>query len=136
MKKLSFILPVMVALIFAGCQQSQEKQTTEISRKDRLVGNENLNLRNELKKCQDEIEKQKKLVSQCEDEKEKADEQCNNSTKWLLDELPKELLEDSAKLSEENANQLARIADLQSELQKYKTGKQQPLQQPAEANRP
>ncbi|MGA2914951.1 MAG: hypothetical protein ABSE89_02900 [Sedimentisphaerales bacterium] len=125
MKRLSFILSVILVVILAGCQQSQEKQTTEISRKDRLVGNENLNLKNELKSCQEEIEKQKSLVRQCEDEKEKADQQCNENIKWLMDELPKDLLDDASKLSEENAYLLSRIADLERELGQYKTQQQQ-----------
>lgn len=133
MKRISFILSVILVVILAGCQQSQEKKTTEVSRKDRLVGNENLNLRNELKKCQEEIEKQKRLVRQCEEEKEKADQQCNENIKWLMDELPEQLLNDGVKLSEENANLLSRIADLERELQQYKA-QQQP--QPAEVNTP
>ncbi len=125
MKRLTGVLAVSLMIIFAGCQQTQEKQTTEISRKDRLVGNENLDLRNELKNCQKEIERQKELVLQCEKEKEQIDKQANESIKWLLDELPEQLLSDSTKLSEENANLLARIADLERELEKYKAQQQQ-----------
>lgn len=125
MKRLSFILSVILVVILTGCQQSQKRQTTEISRKDRLVGNENLNLRNELKSCQEEIEKQKALVRQCEEEKEKADQQCNDNIKWLMDELPEQMLNDGVKLSEENANLLSRISDLERELEQYKAQQQQ-----------
>ncbi len=129
MKRLIFILPLTLIVIFTGCQQSQEKNTAEVSRKDRLVGNENLSLRNELKICQEEIEKQKSLVLQCQKEKEKADEQCGETTTWLLKDLPKDLIEDSTKLSQENANLLSRIADLESELAKYKSQQQSPTPQ-------
>ena len=110
MKKAVCILAVSLIVIFAGCQQSQEKQTTGVSRKDRLVANENLDLKNEITRCKEEIEKQKSLVRQCEEEKKKADQQANETTTWLLNELPKNLLDEASKLSEENANLTAKIA--------------------------
>jgi uncharacterized protein YlxW (UPF0749 family) len=86
MKKLSRILLVSLIVVFIGCQQSQQEQTSEISRKDKLIANENLNLRNELVQCQREIETQKNLVEQCRREMEEADQRANESIKWLMDE--------------------------------------------------
>ena len=125
MKKAVCILAVLLIVIFAGCQQSQEKQTTGVSRKDRLVANENLDLKNEITRCQAEIEKQKNLVSQCENEKEEMDRQANETMKWLLDELPKDLLNDASKLSEENANLTAKIAELEKALKESNSQPQQ-----------
>lgn len=119
------ILAVSLIVIFAGCQQSQEKQTTGVSRKDRLVANENLDLKNEITRCQEEIEKQKNLVSQCEKEKEEMDRQANETMKWLMDELPKDLLDDASKLSEENANLTAKIAELEKALKESNSQPQQ-----------
>jgi flagellar biosynthesis GTPase FlhF len=59
----------VVSLILAallGCQPEQKKQTTGVSRKDRLVGYENLGLKDELAKCRAEIENQKKLLADCQ----------------------------------------------------------------------
>jgi uncharacterized protein YlxW (UPF0749 family) len=125
MKKAVCILAVSLIVIFAGCQQSQEKQTIGVSRKDRLVANENLDLKNEITRCQQEIERQKALVLQCEKEKEDLDKQCNDNAKWLMDELPKDLLNDASKLSEENANLTAKIAELEKALKESNSQPQQ-----------
>lgn len=119
------ILAVLLIVVFAGCQQSQEKQTTGVSRKDRLVANENLDLKNEITRCQEEIEKQKNLVGQCEKEKEEMDRQANETMKWLMDELPEQMLDDSAKLSEETANLTAKIAELEKALKESNSQPQQ-----------
>ena len=176
MKKAVCVLAVSLIVIFAGCQQSQEKQTAGISRKDRLLANENMNLKNELARCRDEIEKQKKLleqchqelnlknkppqclnevekqkkllqqcreekekinqqaekeirrdelVRQCEKEKEEIDQQAGENMKWVMDELPKDLLDDASKLSEENANLMAKIAELEKALEESNSQPQQ-----------
>lgn len=125
MKKPGWIVVVLSIVVFAGCQQSQQEQATDISRRDRLIATENLNLRNELARCQDEIENQKTLLRQCEEEKEQADQQANESIKWLMDELPEELLNDAAKLTEENANLTARIAELEGALKQANSPPQQ-----------
>jgi len=122
MKKLGRILAASLIIIFAGCEQSQQKQTTGISRKDRLVANENLGLKNELAQCRSEsrseIEKQRNLVEQCRQEKEEIERQANENARWLLDELPQNLLDDSAKLSEENERLAARIIELEDALKR------------------
>jgi uncharacterized protein YlxW (UPF0749 family) len=154
MKKMGRILAVSLIVVFAGCQQSQQKQSTEISRKDRLVGNENLNLKNELVQCRSEIENQKGLVGQCRQEKEKVSqqaeetykllveeeeklrEQCrqekekimeepNDTAKWILDKLPVDLLNENTRLTEENERLAARIAELEEALKQ--TGRQEQL---------
>ncbi len=120
MKKLDRILVASLVVIFAGCEQSQQKQTVDISRRDRLVANENLGLKKELAQCrsesQSEIEKQRNLVEQCRQEKEEIERQANENARWLLDKLPQSLLDDSATLSEENEKLTARIIELEKAL--------------------
>lgn len=120
MKKLDRILVASLVVIFAGCEQSQQKETTGISRRDRLVANENLGLKKELAQCrsesQSEIEKQRNLVEQCRQEKEEIERQANENARWLLDGLPQSLLDDSATLSEENEKLTARIIELEKAL--------------------
>jgi cysteinyl-tRNA synthetase len=168
MKKPGWILVASLIVIFAGCQQSQQKQTTDISRKDRLVASENLNLKNELAQCRSKIEKQKelldqcrqekerisqqadekskkfieeeklleqcrqekekidqqadkdirrdKLLQQCEEEREKTEQLANENIRWLMDELPQNLLSENTRLTEENEKLTARIIELEKAL--------------------
>jgi hypothetical protein len=66
----------LVLGISAGCQQERQKQTSGVSRKDRLVGYENLGLKDALAKCREEIENQKKLLAECQ---EKYQTQCEKN---------------------------------------------------------
>jgi uncharacterized protein YlxW (UPF0749 family) len=116
MKKLDRILVASLVIIFAGCEQSQQKETTGISRRDRLVANENLGLKKELAQCRGETEKQQNLLRQCEEEKGKIEQEAGDTEKWLLDKLPQSLLDDSATLSEENEKLTARIIELEKAL--------------------
>ena len=116
MKKLDRILVASLVIIFAGCEQSQQKETTGISRRDRLVANENLGLKKELAQCRGETEKQQNLLRQCEEEKGKIEQEAGDTEKWLLDKLPQSLLDDSVTLSEENEKLTARIIELEKAL--------------------
>ncbi len=121
---LSRILAVLLVVILAGCQQSQcrkaspsgQKQAAGISRRDRLVANENLGLKNELAQCRSEVENQKNLVEQCRRENDKVSQQSDKTTKWLMDELPRDLLNDAARLSQENTKLTAKIIELEEAL--------------------
>jgi uncharacterized protein YlxW (UPF0749 family) len=114
MKKVGIVLAVSsVLVIFAGCQQSQQKQTSDISRKDRLVANENMGLKDELAQCQKEIETQQNLVKQCRQEKETAEQQAGENIKWLMDELPTDLLKQVETLTKENEELSKKIEELQ-----------------------
>jgi hypothetical protein len=63
---IGFAVVSLILVTVLGCQQEQKKQTAGVSRKDRLVGYENLGLKDELAKCQAEIESQKKLLADCQ----------------------------------------------------------------------
>ena len=110
MKKLGRILVASLIVIFAGCEQSQQKQTSDVSRKDRLIANENLSLKNELAQCHSEIEKQQNLLQQCRQEKEKITQETGDTAKWLMDELPQDLLNQVEQLTQENEQLKAEIA--------------------------
>jgi hypothetical protein len=66
MKRIRLFLTVSIIMALAGCQQSEQKQNSGISRRDRLVANENMNLKNELARCRSEKEEQGKLLEQCQ----------------------------------------------------------------------
>ncbi|MFA5292018.1 MAG: hypothetical protein WC496_03185 [Phycisphaerae bacterium] len=82
-----YSLPIIFSLVvFLGCEQAQQKKTAGISRKDRLIASENMDLTKEIAQCRSEIEKQKKLLEQCRQEKEKAFQEANgiNSQNLIL----------------------------------------------------
>jgi len=114
MKKIGIVLAVSFILaVFAGCQQSEQKQTSGISRKDRLVANENIGLKDELAQCRKEIENQQNLVEQCRQEKETSEQQAGETVKWLLDELPADLLKQVETLTKENEELSKKLEELQ-----------------------
>ena len=71
MKKTGGFLLVLLILAVSGCQQAQQDKTAGVSRRDKLMASENLNLQGELAKCRGEIEKQQKLLEKCRSESEK-----------------------------------------------------------------
>jgi archaellum component FlaC len=68
---IGFAVVSLVLAAILGCQQEQQKPTAGVSRKDRLVGYENLGLKDELAKCRAEIENQKKLLADYQSQSEK-----------------------------------------------------------------
>ncbi|MBU1259729.1 MAG: hypothetical protein KJ757_02440 [Planctomycetes bacterium] len=113
MKKTGWILAILIIPIMTGCQPAQQQKTADISRKDRLVANENLNLKNQLKQCQKEIEKQKTLLEQCRRENLKIQTDAGSTATFLMDQLPKDLMEEVERLTQENERLKAEIEGLQ-----------------------
>lgn len=125
MKKAGIFLAVSsILVVFAGCQQSEQKQTSDISRKDRLVANENIGLKDELAQCRKEIENQQNLVKQCRQEKETAEQQAGETAKWLMDELPADLLKQVEVLTKENKELSKKIEELQKTSKSADTNQQ------------
>jgi hypothetical protein len=125
MKRSGCILVVSIIMIFLGCQQSQQKQGSGISRKDRLIGNENLELKSELARCRNEIEKQKKLLEQCQQKPDLKDEltQCRSEIekqKKLLEQYLRELdlKDEPARCRHKIAKQKQLLEQCQHEKQK------------------
>jgi len=76
-----YSFPIIFSLvIFLGCQQAQQKNAVGISRKDRLMAIEYLDSKKEVARCRSEIEKQKKLLEQYRQEKEKVLQDANGIT--------------------------------------------------------
>ncbi len=124
MKKIRLFLVVSIVVVLAGCQQSEQKQDSSISRRDRLVANENINLKNELTRCQKEIEKQQNLLQQCKQEKAKIEQQDGETIEWLMNELPKDLLKDVELLTKENEQLRAEIVRLGGQLSEAEKAEQ------------
>jgi uncharacterized small protein (DUF1192 family) len=129
MKKLGCILAALLIVIIAGCEQTQQKQTISVSRKDRLIANENMNLKEEIARCQSEMEKQQNLVKECQEEQEKILQQTGENTQWLANELPQDLVKQVEELSQENEQ-------LKAEIERLKNQQSPPLQPLAPSNNP
>lgn len=116
-----FLLSAVLTMAFAGgCHHAQDgdgvSNSAGASKYDRLVGNENLRLTTELENCLGEVETWKKALADCETEKEEIQKQANETASFLLQELPKDLMEENTKLTEENKNLTKRIAQFKEAL--------------------
>lgn len=64
MKKTGWVLALLIIPIVLGCQQAQQGATADISRKSRLMADENIRLKSQLVQCQNKIKKQEKMIEQ------------------------------------------------------------------------
>ena len=106
MNKLTLVVTVisLVLVIFTcGCQE----QTQSSTKRDRLVGAENIRLEKELELCAKETEKQIELLEQCQQEKAKIQQDIDSSVKFLMDL--------HTKAAKENESLKASIAELESQ---------------------
>lgn len=122
MKKNRLLLVMSILILSAGCQESGQQQNSGISRKDRLIADENISLKNELARCRGEVEKQQNLLSQCEQVKAQIEEQSRESVEWLMNELPNDLVKSVERLTEENEKLRARILRLGGTLEEENSG--------------
>ena len=103
-----------VSILISGCEESNLTS----QRRARLVGDENLKLKKQLKLCNQEIQKQKDLVAEYE-KKEQKEYDAQRKTSGLTLKLMKNLT-DSAKafekLTDENLQLKTRIQELESKL--------------------
>lgn len=78
MRKTGWLLTVLIIPVIFGCQQAQQKKTSEVGRKQKLMAAENIELKTELAQNKNELEKQNKLLQQCRQEIEKITNQAAN----------------------------------------------------------
>ena len=107
---LLFTILLIAFVSLAGCEDSVQTDTTQA----RLVANENLQLKDQLKECNDQIQAQKEVTEQCELEKGEQSRQSGESMRKLLVMLA----ESETKLKEcraENAALKEQIKPLESQ---------------------
>ncbi|MBN1788802.1 MAG: hypothetical protein JW806_10485 [Sedimentisphaerales bacterium] len=112
----TWLFSAVLIITLAGCQQSEQSQNSGISRRDRLLANENMNIRNELTDCQKEVKRQQELLTQCQQEKEEIGQQANENVSWLMEELPGDLQKEINRLTKENEQLKAEIVSLGGQL--------------------
>lgn len=96
----------------SGCREESGNMSL---RKARLVGNENIELKEQLKLRDKEIEHQKKLVVQCQTDRAKDQELSGDNTIKMLKHLSKSSIQVNA-LTAENAKLKEKIKELQAKL--------------------
>jgi uncharacterized protein with PIN domain len=111
MKKMTIkaiFLVIAGIVLTAGCE---EENRIDIKR-SRLIATENMRLKKDLEQCEREIERQKKLVEKCLQEKKASEEAIQEDVKKLAEDALKDF-EEITKLREENEK-------LKRELEKHK----------------
>lgn len=112
---LLMIVPLILGLgLLVGCQEQNE---SELVKKARLVGQENIELRKQIKQQDRAIQEQKDLLEQCRQEVAAGQQQTAESGKKMLD-----MVGDTAKEADdlriENEKLKARIQELESKAPK------------------
>ncbi len=114
--KIIFLTVVGIAFV-AGCEEESQIDT----RKSRLVANENTQLKKDLDRCQEKIEKHKELVEKCLQEKKALEEKMK--IEGDIEELAENALKDFegiVRLREENERFKVEVAELRKELEMHK----------------
>ncbi len=128
--KMAFVLAIgfVVTMLIAGCEEEQQLPNTK---KSRLIGAENIQLKKELKQRDREIERQKQLhkkeiekqklqLEKCLQEKKGLEEQLAGKFGDQIDELFKDVGGENLELREEIKNLKAQIEKLKEELDELK----------------
>lgn len=121
---------VLIILILLSSPQNQQNTAAETNKRDRLLADENISLTREIAQCRNEMEKQKKLLEQYQQENKKITQKAisdANAIRNLQNELSKyrNELENQKKLLEH----CQKIVDLKDvpELCREKMEKQKKL---------
>jgi hypothetical protein len=109
---------VVIILSIAGCQEQTETDT----KKARLVGAENMQLKKDLDKCHVDLAKEKELraseADQLAKDQERIKELEKNTTEYLqqqVESVVAALVEETAKFQQENIVLRERIAELEKQ---------------------
>lgn len=118
MKKcLGLMMIVLLILglgLLVGCQEQNE---SEIVKKARLVGQENIELHKQIKKQDQAIQEQKELLEQCHQDLVKGQEESTDTGAKMLEIASKSATE-AEELRIENEKLKVRIQELESKAQK------------------
>lgn len=112
------VLAVGIAvMLIAGCEEPNLSNT----RKSRLIADENRQLKGKLEQRDREIEKQKKLVEKCTQEKKDSEKQIHKSYQDLIDDSFKDF-EELTRVREENKDLKSLVEQLRKEIKELKKG--------------
>ncbi|NLH17091.1 MAG: hypothetical protein GX455_10975 [Phycisphaerae bacterium] len=107
----AMIVPLIFGLgLLVGCQETNE---SAIVKKARLVGQENIELKKQIKKQDQAIQEQKHLLEECRQEMIKSQEDATDTNAKMLEIASKSATE-AEELRVENEKLKARILELES----------------------
>lgn len=89
---------IVFVMLIAGC----EEQSLSSAEKSRLTADENIQLRQELERCDREIKKQKGLLEECLQEKKVTEERADKGIEDMMNNVVKDILRENKELREEN----------------------------------
>ena len=98
---------VFVMVLAVGCEEENSSGSSSDIRKHKLIANENRQLKEQLKQCEKEIQEQKGLVEECQQEKDSLDQEwqkkSNKRGKNAIKDFEKmiQLMEENKKLKEQ-----------------------------------
>ena len=114
----AFVLVFLIFLI--GCQeeqqQQQQPQETMSPQQTRLVAAENIQLKKDIADRDAEIERQKMLLTKCEEEKEKLNKSLNQKSQGLMEALMATMDKDAQNIRIENEELKKQIEELKKQL--------------------
>ena len=124
MKKLTYrfliwTLVLVFLAVLVGCEQEQQKdpqQQTISPKKAKLVAAQNIQLKKDIAARDTEIEKQKKLLADCNAEKEKLNKQLGEKSQGLMEAVMAGMDKNSKNIKVENAELKKQIEDLKKQL--------------------
>lgn len=112
---------IVFVMLIAGC----EEQSLSSAEKSRLIADENIQLKQELKRRDREIKKQKGLLEECLQEKKVAEERADRGIEDMMNNVVKDILRENKELREENEKLKRELEE--SRRKPILPGKPQPL---------
>ena len=102
---------IFISILFTGCEEQNAAETSSEVKVHRLIAAENTQLKEQLARCEAEIERQKELAAKCLQEKELLEEDLKGQLQDLGERSMQEFSE-KVDLLEENKILRAQIEEL------------------------
>jgi hypothetical protein len=121
MKKTAQLSIVLISSLFfvflAGCEE-QQQQTTSNPRQERLIADENMQLKNQLEQKDLEIQKRQDALDKCIAERDKLKEQSRQNMRESLEKMMGKMADKEQNIVEENKSLKAQVEELKKQLEK------------------
>jgi len=114
---LIWTLALLFVAVLIGCQEEEQEQEQSMSpKKTKHVAAENIQLKKDMASKDAEIENQKKLLADCEKEKEELNKRLNTKSEGLMEVIMAGMDKESQTLKVENKQLKKQIEELKSKL--------------------
>ena len=116
---LIWALVLVFLTVLVGCQEEQQQpqeQQTMSPQKTKLVAAENIQLKKDIAARDADIEKQKTLLTKCEEEKERLNKSLNKKSEGLMEVVMAGMDKDAKNIRVENQELKKQIEELEKKL--------------------